>query len=63
MRNTSSKYLCINKYKKYFGYISITTGIIITTIVLSTYGLLIIPLVIGGYFILNGLMAISIKIN
>jgi uncharacterized membrane protein HdeD (DUF308 family) len=54
----------VNKYRKYFGSISIITGIILSTITLSANGLVIIPLVIGGYLIVNGLMNLKkIKID
>ena len=52
----------VNKFRKFFGYVSTITGVIITVVSLSTSGIIILPLVIGGYLIVNGLMSSFIKI-
>ena len=46
----------VNKYRKFFGYISVIAGVVLVTITVATSGLATIPLIIGSYLIANGLM-------
>jgi len=46
----------VNKWRKKLGYLSFVSGIVLVTITIVTSGLVIIPIIIGGYLIVNGLM-------
>ena len=52
----------VNKWRKRLGCLSIVGGIILVTITISTSGLTIIPLIIGGYLVMNGLINTMIKL-
>ena len=59
LENTNNK---INKVRRRFGILSLVTGIAVIAITLATSGIVVIPLVIGSYLVVNGLINMK-KLN